>query len=180
MAPIEWQAITPEEMIREIETYVQRSKENKYAFQIGLKDVDFDIDENRLEVLGLSMLFRSIDQAEDAMRNGVIQPGKLIEYDGTIHQILAFDHRPVGYSGFMDCVTHSLTLTDKGLFEVGRYPGVSLNEPGKHWQWFIHRRLATPEELHDWQETHKISAEELLERVYTATDVMGSQGGKAS
>ena len=173
MTPIEWQAMTPEEMIREIETFVQRSKENKYAYQVGLKDVDFDIDENRLEVLGLSLPFRSIDQAEDAMRNGVIQPGKLIEYDGTIHQILAFDHRAVGYSGFMDCVTHSLALTDNGLFEVGRYPGVSLNEPGKHWQWFIHRCLATPEELHDWQETNEISAEELLERVYTAMTGIG-------
>jgi len=173
MVPIEWRAVTPEEMIRRIETFIQRSKENKYAFQVGLKDVDFDIDENRLEVLGLSLPFRSIDQAEDAMRNGVIQPGKLIEHDGTMHQILAFDHRPVGYSGFMDCVTHSLTLTDKGLFEVGRYPGVSLTEPGKQWQWFIHRRLATPEELHEWQDTHQLTAEELLDQIYSAMTGIG-------
>ena len=84
-----------------------------------------------------------------------------------------YENRPVGYSGFMDCVTHSLALTDKGLFEVGRYPGVSLTEPGKQWQWFIHRRLATPEELHDWQETHEISAEEFLERVYSAMTGIG-------
>ncbi len=96
MSGIEWRADTPEEMIQEIEEFVQHSRENKYAYQVGLKDVDFDIYENRLEVLGLSLPFRSIDQAEDAMRNGVIQPGKLIEHDGTMHQILAFDHRPLG------------------------------------------------------------------------------------
>ena len=173
MSDIEWRAVTPEEMIQEIEEFVQRSRENKYAYQVGLKDVDFDIDEDRLEVLGLTLPFRSIDQAEDALRNRVIQPGKLIEYDATMHQILAFDPRPVGYSGFMDCVTHSLALTDKGLFEVGRYPGVSLSEPGKQWQWFIHRRLATPEELFEWQETHEISAEQLLERVYSALTGIG-------
>ena len=173
MGDIEWRAATPEEMVKEIEEYIQRSRENKYAYQVGLKDVDFDVDENRLEVLGLTLPFRSIDQAEDAMRNGVFQPAKFMEHDSTMHQILAFDHRPVGYSGFMDCVTHSLALTDKGLFEVGRYPGVSLTEPAKQWQWFIHRRLATPEELFEWQETHEISAEELLERVYTALTGIG-------
>jgi hypothetical protein len=104
---------------------------------VGLKDIDFDVDENRLEVLGLSLPFRSIDQAEEAMRSSVIQPGKLLEHDGTLHQILAYDGKPVGYSGFMGCVTHSLALTDKGLFEVGRYPGVSLTEPGKQLQWLI-------------------------------------------
>jgi hypothetical protein len=173
MPDIEWRAVTPEEMIHEIEETVQRNRENKYAFQVGLKDVDFDVDEDRLEVLGLTLPFRSIDQAEEAMRNGVIYPRKLIEYDATMHQILAFDSRSVGYSGFMDCVTHSLALTDKGLFEVGRYPGVSLSEPGKQWQWFIHRRLATPEELFEWQETHEISAEEILERVYNAFTGLG-------
>ena len=173
MPDIEWRAVSAEEMIQEIEEFVQRSREEKYAYQVGLKDVDFDIDQDRLEVLGLSLPFRSIDQAEGALAQLVIKPAKFIEYDSTMHQILAFDHRPVGYSGFMDCVTHSLALTDKGLFEVGRYPGVSLTEPGKQWQWFIHRRLATPEELHEWQETHEISAEQLLERVYTALTGLG-------
>ncbi len=173
MSDIEWRAVSSEEMIREIEEFVQRSRENKYAYQVGLKDVDFDIDEDRLEVLGLTLPFRSIDQAEEGLAQAVIHPAKFMEHDGTMHQILAFDGRPVGYSGFMDCVTHSLALTDKGLFEVGRYPGVSLTEPGKQWQWFIHRRLATPEELHEWQETHEISAEQLLERVYTALTGLG-------
>ena len=173
MSDIEWRAVTPKEMIQEIEEFVQHSREDKYAYQVGLKDVDFDVDENRLEVLGLTLPFRSIDQAEDAMLNGVIQPGRLIEHDGTEHQVLAFQGRPVGFSGFMDCVTHSLALTDKGLFEVGRYPGVSLSEPGKHWQWFIHRRLATPEELFEWQETQEMSAEQLLDRVYSALTGIG-------
>ena len=173
MAPIEWQAITPEEMIREIEEFFQRSRENKYVYQVGLKDVDFDIDEDRLEVLGLVLPFRSIDQAEEALAQAVIKPAKFMEHDSTMHQILAFDHRPVGYSGFMDCVTHSLALTNLGLFEVGRYPGVSLTEPGKQWQWFIHRRLAMPEELHEWQETHQLTSDQLLERVYSAMTGLG-------
>jgi len=173
MGDVEWQAITPEEMIQEIEEFIQRSRENKYAYQVGLKDVVFDIDEDRLEVLGLTLPFRRIDQAEEAMRNGVIQPGKLMEHDSTMHQILAFDHRPVGYSGFMDCVTHSLALISLGLFEIGRYAGVSLSEPGKQWQWFIHRRLATPEDLHEWQEIHQLTAEQLLERVYSAMTGLG-------
>ena len=74
MSDIEWRAVTPEEMIQEIEEFVQRSRENKYAYQVGLKDVDFDIDETRLEVLGLSLPFRSIDQAEDAMRKASSSP----------------------------------------------------------------------------------------------------------
>ena len=64
MSDIEWRAVTPEEMIQEIEEFVHRSHENKYAYQVGLKDVDFEIDEDRLEVLGLTLPFRRIDQAE--------------------------------------------------------------------------------------------------------------------
>jgi len=173
MGDIEWRAVTPEEMIREIETYVQRSRENKYAFQVGLKDVDFEMDQDRLEVLGLRTPFQSITQAEQAIRAKAIYPMEFKEYDDTDHRILAFDPRPVGCSGFMDCVTHSPALTSLGLFEVGRYPGVSLSEPGKQWQWFIHRRLAMPEELHEWQETHQLTSDQLLERVYSAMTGLG-------
>jgi len=173
MGDIEWCGITPEEMIREIETFVQRSKENKYAFQVGLTDVDFEIDADRLELLGFKTPFPGISQAEQALIAGAIHPMEFKEYDDTNHQVLAFDPRPVGYSGFMDCVTHSLALTDKGLFEVGRYPGVGLTEPSKQWQWFIHRRLATPEELHKWQETHQFTAEELLDQIYSAMTGIG-------
>lgn len=52
MSDIEWRAVSADEMIQEIEQFVQRSREDKYAYQVGLKDVDFDIDETRLEVLG--------------------------------------------------------------------------------------------------------------------------------
>ena len=55
-----------------------------------------------------------------------IQPMIFIEYDNTRHQVLTFDPRPMGYSGFMDCVTHSLALRDLGLFEVGHYPAMKL------------------------------------------------------
>jgi hypothetical protein len=168
MGDIEWRAVTPEELVREIEQFVKRSRENKYAFQVGLKDVDFDIDEDRLEVLGLSLPFRSIDQAEEALAQLAIKPAKFIEYDSTLHQIRAFDHKPVGYSGFMNCVTHSLALTDQGLFEVGRYPAISLSQPGRYWQWFLHRCLATPEQAAAWQADLNLSPDQLLERAFQA------------
>jgi hypothetical protein len=71
-----------------------------------------------------------------------------IEDDNTEYVVMVFDYRPVGYNGFMDCVTHSLALTDHGLFEVRRYSVVSLSAPGHYWQWFLHRRLATTEDVH--------------------------------
>jgi hypothetical protein len=69
--------------------------------------------------------FHSISQAEEALCNYVILPAKFFEDDTTEHVVLVFDYRPIGYSGFMDCVTHSLALTDHGLFEVGTYSAVS-------------------------------------------------------
>ncbi len=168
MGDIEWRAITPEEFTRDIEDYIRRSRENKYAFQVGLKYVDFDIDQERLDTLGLALPFHSIAQAESALTDGLVHPAKFLEVDDTEHQVLVFDPRPVGYSGFMDCVTHSLALTDQGLFEVGRYPAVSLSESNKYWQWFLHRRLATQEEIANLQEETSLASQELIERVYQA------------
>lgn len=168
MSPIEWKAVTPEEMIREIETTVRQYRENKYAFQLGLKDLDFDINDDLLKILGFSIPFRSIDQAEQALRSGAIHPIKLIEEDGTEHQVLAFDHRPIGYSGYMNCVTHSLALTDHGLFEVGRFPAVSLSAQNRYWQWFLHRRLAKADETHIWCQDRHRTAEEFIDEVYHA------------
>jgi PHD/YefM family antitoxin component YafN of YafNO toxin-antitoxin module len=95
----------------------------------------------------MSLPIRSISEAEQALCSGLITPTIFVEEDDTRHQVLVFDHRPVGYSGFMDCVTHSLALTNHGLFEVGCYPAVSLSSQSRYWQWFLHRRLATSEEL---------------------------------
>jgi hypothetical protein len=153
MSEIEWRGIEPKEMIREIEDSVRLSRENKYAFQVGLNDLDFDVDQDQVTVFGLCLPFRSIDQAEQALSTGVITPTRFIEDDDTCHQVLVFDHRPVGYSGFMGCVTHSLVMTDHGLFEVGLYPAMSLTSQSRYWQWFLHRRLATPEEIHTIQDT---------------------------
>jgi hypothetical protein len=168
MADIECQGVDPEDMIRELQESLQKSHENKYAFQVGLKDVDFDIDQEKCRALDINLPFRSIDQAEEALSQGIILPIELIEFDDTRHKVLVFDHRPVGYSGFMDCVTHSLALTDHGLFEVGRYPGVSLTEPAKQWQWFIHRRLATDEEMADLLQSRDQVPSELMESIYRA------------
>jgi hypothetical protein len=168
MTASEVRGIEPEESFREIQAALQAIRKDKYALQTGLRDLDFDIDPGLLEQLGLRLPFPSIRQAEQALAARAIQPSLLIEYDQTEHAVLAFDPRPVGFSGFMDCVTHSLALTSHGLFEIGRYPGVSLSGPGKTWQWFLHRRLATPEEVHAILEQHAWSGDELLCRAYTA------------
>jgi hypothetical protein len=168
MSPIEVRGIKPEELIRDIENIVQCSKEDKYAFQVGLKDLDFDVDREKLQALDLELPFQGISQAEQALANRAITPTKFFEHDGTEHKLLAFDPHPVGKSGFMDCVTHSLAITDQGIFEVGRYPAMSLSNPGRYWQWFLHRRFATPDEVKAWQKIHQLTPEEIIDRVYSA------------
>jgi len=168
MSGIEWLSITPEQLIRDIENIVIRQRENKYAFQIGLRDLDFNIDQDRLKDLGLTLPFPSIDLAEQALRGGAIIPTTFIEDDSTQHQVLSFDWRPIGNSGFNNCVTHSLALTDHGLFEVGRYAAASLNSQQRYWHWFLHKRLATSEEIHDWMAGKGLFSEQLFEQAYHA------------
>ena len=161
----EW-GVKPEEIIKELENAINNICKDKYAFQVGLNDLNFNIDEEQLKNLGIAFPFQSIDQAEDALKSGAIQPTSFFEHDSIEHNVLVFDHRPVGFSGFMDCVTHSLALTDKGLFEVGRYPAVSLSSHNRYWQWFLHRRLATIESVSKWQEENELSKEQFIENVY--------------
>jgi hypothetical protein len=168
MSGMECRGISPEEMIRDMEDSVKPYRENKYAFQIGLKDLDFDVNEDIAKILGMPLPFHSINQAEEGLRNRVITPTKFFEDDSTEHLVMVFDHRPVGYSGFMDCVTHSLALTNHGLFEVGRYPAVSLNEQSRLWHWFLHRRLVTADEVLDWSNDHNYTADQFMEEVYLA------------
>ena len=165
---MEWKRITPEQVIHDIEGSVQQAKENKYAFQTGLKDVDFDMKLEELTQRGFTIPFSTIGQAEQALQGRLIWPTRFIEYDGTDHQVIIFHPQPVGYSGFMGCVTHSLSRTDLGLFEVGRYPGVRTDAPGKYWQWFLHCRLATPEQFTAWQEEEQLDNEHLINSIYRA------------
>jgi len=168
MSQIEVRKVTPDEMIREIEDSVLLQRENKYASQVGLKDVDFDVNQGLLETQGLVLPFSSIQMAERALTERVIVPKLFIEYDNTNHEVIEFDPTPVGYSGFMDCVTHSIALTDKGLFEVGHYPAMDLSSANRYWQLFLHRRLATPEEIHSIQESYGWDHKELLNNVIAA------------
>jgi len=168
MGAIEWKHITPNELIQDIETQVKTQEVNKYAFQVGLKDLDFDINHEVLKVLGIAIPFQSISQAVQALRFGAIIPLEFIEDDSTVHQVLVFDHRPVGFSGFMNCVTHSLALTNHGLFEVGRYPAISLAAQDRYWQWFLHRRLATTDDVADFTESSQMSPQQFTEQVYHA------------
>ena len=62
----------------------------------------------------------------------------------------------------MECVTHSLALTREGLFEVGRFSAVDLTMPPS-WQWFLHRRFATSEQVAAWQEEHDLSPHQVVD-----------------
>jgi hypothetical protein len=166
MSDIEVRGTSPKEVIRDIENTYRSPRENKYAFQVGLKDLDFDIDEDRIKIIGLMLPFQNIGQAEQALQYQAITPTKFIEHDDTEHQVLIFDHRPVGYSGFMDCVTHSLALTNNGLFEVGRYPATNLTAANHYWQWFLHSCLSTPEEISDTLESQICTIDQYMENIY--------------
>jgi len=54
------------------------------------------------------------------------------------------------------------------MFEIGRYPAMNLADANRYWQWFLHRRLALPDEIAGWQEDQGLSADELLNKVYQA------------
>jgi hypothetical protein len=94
--------------------------------------------------VGVVLPARNIEQTERLLQEGVITPTKFVEEDDTSHQVLKFDPTPVGCSGFDNCVIHSLAQTDRGLFEVGRYPAMDLESQTKAWQWFIHGEITQP------------------------------------
>ncbi|MCJ7700632.1 MAG: hypothetical protein MUO62_03535 [Anaerolineales bacterium] len=125
-------------------------------------------DDELLKLHGVTLPFPSIHQAEQALQAKIITPSQFLEYDDTEHQVLVFDPRPVGFSGFMDCVTHSLSVTNQGPFEVGRYPAVNMPAPNRFWQWFLHRRLATVDEINGLEENQSLTAEQFVENVYQA------------
>ena len=166
MADLEVQPVTPEEMAKRLADSLERRRENKYAFQVRVKDVDFDVDEEKAAHLGIPFPFPSIEHAEQALRNSVIVPTEFIEDDDTKHQVAFFRPEPVGYSGFGECVTHSLALTSEGLFEVGRFSAVNLTSPTRDWQWFVHRRLATSEQVATWQEDNELSPQQVVDLAF--------------
>jgi hypothetical protein len=133
-----------------------------------LKDLGFEVDEDQARVLGVTPPFQTTDDAERALRERVVKPASFLEDDDTEHQVAVFDPEPVGYSGFMSCVTHSLALTDLGLFEVGRYPAMNMASQHRYWQWFLHRRLVTPEQAADWREQNGLTNLQLVERFFEA------------
>jgi hypothetical protein len=168
MSEQEWRAVSPNEFIRELGEAGRQRRETKYAFQVGLKDLDFEVDEELVRVLGIALPFQDVDQAERALRERVIRPAIFLEEDDTLHQVAAFDPDPVGLSGFMGCITHSLALTDQGLFEVGRYSALSLSGQNRFWQWFLQRRLATPEQVHTWSEQAGLTNLQVVENCLQA------------
>jgi hypothetical protein len=87
-----------------------------------------------------------------------------------------FDPEPVGFSDFLRSVTHSLVLTGQSLFEIGRFQAMSLINQNRYWQWFLHRRLATPEQTAYWKEHHHLSGPQIVDRFFEA--ITGISWGK--
>jgi hypothetical protein len=120
-------------------------QEERYSFQVKLESVKFAFDEEAASALELDPEMSAAEKAERYLRAGVQRPVQFTESDGTRHQVLEWDPAPVAYSGFMGCVTHSIVITDRGTFEVGRYAAMNVRTFSKVWQWFIHRKIERTE-----------------------------------
>lgn len=138
------------------------SPEEKYVFQIGMKDVDFAVNWSLLKIKGYNVPLKGITEAEGALCDNALLINSFREMDDTEHQVLSFDPRPVGYSGFMNCVKHSLMMTNHGVFEVGRYAGATYEPAGYSWQWFLHKRLITPIQVSSILEEQGLTPDEFI------------------
>ena len=138
---MEVKAVSPKELIEELERSVEQRRRDRYSLQVKLEDVKFAFDEEAASALELDPEMNAIEKAERYLREGVLSPVQFAESDGTRHQVLEWDPTPVAYSGFMGCVTHSIVVTDRGTFEVGRYAAMNIRTFSKVWQWFIHRKI---------------------------------------
>jgi hypothetical protein len=116
-------------------------QEERYSFQVKLENAKFAFDEEAASALELGPEMGAVERAERYLREGVLSPVQLAESDGTRHQVVEWDPAPVAYSGFVGCVTHSIVVTDRGTFEVGRYAAMNVRTFSKVWQWFIHRKI---------------------------------------
>ena len=114
-----------------------------------LENVEFAFDEESASALELDPEMSAVERVEWYLREGVLSPVQLAESDGTRHQVLEWDPTPVAYSGFVGCVTHSIVVTDRGTFEVGRYAAMNVRTFSKVWQWFIHRKIEGTESDQD-------------------------------
>ena len=99
---LEFQTISGPEEIKafldslEASIRARTNPETKYNFQIGLKDLEFAVAEERARELAVILPMGSIDEAEQALQAGVITPTKFVEEDNTSHQVLELDPTPVG------------------------------------------------------------------------------------
>jgi hypothetical protein len=124
----------PKAFVAELHPCVQvmSHPETRHQFQVGPQNVDFDADQGKANRLGLSFPISSIGEAERALRAGVIAPIRFAERgDETVHEVIEFDPTPVDYSGFANCVTHSLAWTDQSIFGLGRYSPTNVTEFSK-------------------------------------------------
>jgi len=146
---MEVKVVGPEELIEELGRSVEQRRRERYSLEVGLESVEFVFDEDAASALELGPEVCATERAERCLREGVLRPVQLAESDGTRHQVLEWDPAPVAYSGFMGCVTHSMVVTDRGTFEVGRYAAMNIQTLSKVWQWFIHRQIEGTESDRD-------------------------------
>ena len=52
--------------------------------------------------------------------------------------------------------------------EKDRYPAMNPVSRKSYWQWFLHRRLATSEQVAGGQELHNLSPTQVVERISQA------------
>ena len=125
---MEVKTVSPGELVEHLEGLVEQMRRDKYSLQVGLRDVRFHFDEEAAAALELDPDLSPVVRAEVYLRERILEPVEFEEDDATVHQVLEWDPTPVGYSGFLSCVTHSIAVTDRGQFEVGRYPAVNLSD----------------------------------------------------
>lgn len=53
--------VRAEELARELEEAVRQRRKIKYAIQVELKDLAFEVDENKAKASGLTLPFQSVD-----------------------------------------------------------------------------------------------------------------------
>lgn len=147
----------------------RQEAEEKYVSCVGLKDVEFVVDEEKRRVLRVTFPLEDFGQAEQALRAGIITPTTFLEPDGTQHRVRVFDPEPVRGSGSDPNVAYSLGLTDVGVFEVGRYWAVDQVDRHRYWQWVLVRRLFTAERVNAWAEWTHASTEQAVDHLF---DVM--------
>ena len=84
---MEVKAVSPRELIEELERSVEQRRRDRYSLQVKLEDVEFAFDEEAASALELDPEMNAIEEAEHYLRKEVLSPVQFAESDGTRHQV---------------------------------------------------------------------------------------------